>query len=339
LLATPHPFARFIRLLGRGKTLTRALTFAEAEEAMTMILAGEVLPEQLGAFLMLLRIKEETGEEIAGFIRAARAALPAATGAPVDLDWPSYAGKKRQLPWHLLATLRLAQAGWRVALHGFDGHTEGRVYAGETLARLGVTPAADFAQARAQLEQSRFTYLSLERIDPRLADMMALKPVLGLRSPVNSLVRALNPFHAATSMQAVFHPSYIAVHRDAAMRLDDARVCVFRGDGGENERRPNKACDTLEIVAGAMGETHWPPMSDPRQAPDESMDVERLGAVWRGASDDYGEGAVIGTIAIALHAMGAAPTAEAADARARGLWSERDRSRYLASLARSPQNR
>jgi anthranilate phosphoribosyltransferase len=87
MLGQPHPFARFVRLLGRGKTLTRALTIEEAEEAMAMILAGETLPEQLGAFLTLLRIKEETGEEIAGFIRAARRAAPLPTDAPsVDLD-------------------------------------------------------------------------------------------------------------------------------------------------------------------------------------------------------------------------------------------------------------
>ena len=37
----PHPFARFINILGRGKTLTRSLTIEEAEEAMAMILAGD----------------------------------------------------------------------------------------------------------------------------------------------------------------------------------------------------------------------------------------------------------------------------------------------------------
>ena len=59
MMREPHPFARFINILGRGKSLTRSLTVEEAEEAMAMILAGEVLPEQLGAFLMLLRVKEE----------------------------------------------------------------------------------------------------------------------------------------------------------------------------------------------------------------------------------------------------------------------------------------
>ena len=57
---TPHPFARFIAILGRGKHLTRPLTVEEAEVAMTMIFQDKVLPEQLGAFLMLLRVKEET---------------------------------------------------------------------------------------------------------------------------------------------------------------------------------------------------------------------------------------------------------------------------------------
>src|SRR6202042_3936900 len=101
----------------------------------------------LGAFLLLLRSKEETGEEIAGFTRAARPALPPRDEPSVDLDWPAYAGKKRQLPWFLLAALLMAQAGWRVAMHGLDGVTEGRLYVGETLARLGGPLASALAEA------------------------------------------------------------------------------------------------------------------------------------------------------------------------------------------------
>jgi anthranilate phosphoribosyltransferase len=332
MLPAPHPFARFVRLLGRGKTLARALTIGEAEEAMAMILAGEVLPEQLGAFLMLLRIKEETGEEIAGFLRAARARLQRPTGAPkVDLDWPSYAGKKRQLPWFVLAALLLAQSGRRVVMHGLDGVTEGRLHSGETLARLGVPLASDPADAAQHLARRNFAYLSLERISPRLAGMLALKPILGLRSPINSVVRGLNPFGATTSLQAVFHPSYVVVHRDAALALGDARTLIFRGDGGECERRPNKACETVSVIGGAVAELRWPPMIDPRPEIDEAMNVERLGEVWRGASDPYGEAAVVGAVAIALHAMGIAPDPAGAGAEARRLWGERNRARLLAA--------
>ena len=55
----PHPFARFVNILGRGKSFSRALTIEEARESMGMILDGQALPEQIGAYLMLLRFKEE----------------------------------------------------------------------------------------------------------------------------------------------------------------------------------------------------------------------------------------------------------------------------------------
>ncbi|KKM06383.1 hypothetical protein LCGC14_1744540 [marine sediment metagenome] len=91
--------------------MTRSLPLEEAEEAMSMILRGEVLPEQLGAFLMLLRVKEESPEEIAGFVRAGRNLFDLPSPAPeVDIDWSSYAGKRRQLPWFLLAALLLGGA-------------------------------------------------------------------------------------------------------------------------------------------------------------------------------------------------------------------------------------
>src|SRR5208282_4981826 len=210
MLEAPHPFARFVNILGRGKTLSRSLTIEEAQEAMRMILAGETRPAQIGAFLMLLRVKEETGEEIAGFTRAARASLAGPADAPrVDLDWPSYAGKKRRLPWFLLAAVALARSGWSVFMHGLDGHTAGRVWAGETLQRLGLRAAGDFDEAASQLRRQRFAYMPLARISAKLAEMMELKPILGLRSPAHTLARGLNPLAAPTSLQAVFHPGYV----------------------------------------------------------------------------------------------------------------------------------
>ncbi|MGY8961145.1 MAG: glycosyl transferase family protein, partial [Alphaproteobacteria bacterium] len=71
-MTEPHPFAQYVRILGRGRIGSRSLTQAEAEASMGMILRGEALPEQIGAFMMLLRVKEETAAEIAGFATAVR---------------------------------------------------------------------------------------------------------------------------------------------------------------------------------------------------------------------------------------------------------------------------
>jgi len=49
---TEHPFAQYVRILGKGKTGSRSLNEHEAEQAMSMILEGEATAEQIGAFLM-----------------------------------------------------------------------------------------------------------------------------------------------------------------------------------------------------------------------------------------------------------------------------------------------
>jgi anthranilate phosphoribosyltransferase len=329
---TPHPFARFIAILGRGRNLSRALTLEEAEEAMAMILAGDVLPEQLGAFLMLLRVKEEGPAELAGFVRAVRKSLPPPTIRPA-IDWSSYAGKKRQLPWFLLAALCLAQNGQAVFMHGFDGHTAGRLYTGEVLKTLGIAPAENFEAAARGLSAQNFTYMDLASFSPVLARMMGFKKILGLRSPVHTIARMINPLGAPCLLNGIFHPNYMATHRDAALLLGETHMAVFRGEGGEIERRPSKPCETLGVSDGVAFEERWPPlMEEPRQPPDDAMDLPRLLAVWRGeARDDYAEAAVIGTLAIALRTMGLAPEMQMAQRRAEEFWRARDPGRLLAA--------
>ena len=52
-----HPFAQYVRIVGKGKNGARSLSYDEAYQAFGMILKNEVLDVQLGAFLMLLRVK------------------------------------------------------------------------------------------------------------------------------------------------------------------------------------------------------------------------------------------------------------------------------------------
>ena len=67
-----HPFAQYVRILGKGKKGSRSFSENEAYDAMNMILKDEVEPVQLGAFLMLLRVKEESPEELSGFVKAVK---------------------------------------------------------------------------------------------------------------------------------------------------------------------------------------------------------------------------------------------------------------------------
>jgi anthranilate phosphoribosyltransferase len=323
-----HPFAQYVRILGRGKALTRSLTIEEAEAAMDMILRGEVLPEQLGAFLMLLRVKEEDGQEIAGFVRAARKLFTLPSPAPeVDIDWSSYAGKRRQLPWFLLAALLLAQNGMRIFMHGAEGHTPGRLYTRETLEALGIPAAHDLTEAADHMKAHNFAYLPLADLSPRLHEIIELRPIMGLRSPVHTIARVLNPFNARLTVQGIFHPNYMDIHQQAALLLGEKNMVVFRGEGGEIERRPGKLTETRTVRDGVAGSEDWAPLLENAVQPtDLEMDVTRLKAIWTGEAEDaYAEAAITGTLAIVLKSWHGYETPAQAQEIAEEAWRNRNK--------------
>ncbi len=323
-----HAFAPFVRILGKGKTGSRSLTRAEACVAMTMILQGQVKEVQLGAFLMLLRVKEESAEELAGFVEAARAAIAAPTDLAVDLDWSSYAGKRRQLPWFLLSALTLADHGLRIFLHGTGGHTSGRLYTEGALTALGITPCQNWAEVGAALDSSRFAFMPLRYLCPPLQRLIDLRRDFGLRSPVHTLVRLLNPLAAQYGLQSIFHPPYALRHQRAAADLGQPHASVFKGEGGEVERKPEAVCTVFSVHDGVLSEEVWPRLVAGRQEAPLELEIEHLCKVWRGETgDDYGELAVIGTLAIALRLLGRAEDPPQALDLAGEYWQQRDRSR------------
>ena len=324
-----HPFAPYIRILGKGKTGTRSLDRQEAATAFGMLLRGEVEPLQVGAFLMLLRVKEETGDELAGFVDACRSEMlapPATLGA--DLDWSSYAGKRHQHPWYLLSMLLLADHGYRVFVHGGDGHTAGRLYTEQAMGELGLPVASDWDTVANQLDSHSLSYFPLRCFCNPLHELMQLRPLLGLRSPVNTLTRMLNPLQAPASLQSIFHPAYAALHQEADRLLNQPRALVFKGDSGEVEIKPQADTRLQLLVAGEPRETTLARTLPGRVAPVPAPAVAPLRDLWRGRSgDSYGEPAVLGTTAAALLALGAEDEPGACQALARSFWQNRDRER------------
>lgn len=325
-----HPFAQFVRIIGRGPNLSRPLTEDEMYEAATMILEDRVEPLQLGAFLCILRVRTEVPEEGLGFVRAVRDTLKLPDNPPtVDLDWSSYAGKKRQLPWFLLSALLLAENGVRVCMQGTEGHTPGRMYSRQVLESLGVAISGSLTEAADHIRAHNFAYLPLAVLSPRLQDIIDLKPVLGLRSPVNTFARMINPFSAPYEMQTVFHPNYRDVHRETAALLGQPHMAVFKGEGGEAERRPGKPVQVQTLHDGVMSDEEWPALLPERSVKiDEVMDPNRLRAVWSGEDEDtFATAAVTGTLAIALKLLGRAAGIEEAESQAQAMWGARDRKR------------
>ncbi|MBK0063171.1 MULTISPECIES: glycosyl transferase family protein [unclassified Acinetobacter] len=318
-----HPFAQYVRILGKGKTGSRSLSYEEAYAAFTMILKGEVLDVQLGAFLMLLRVKEESVEELTGFVQATKDQLDFQP-LQVDLDWSSYAGKRKHYPWFLLAALTLARHGYNIVMHGAAGHTINRVYTEQVLEYLGYHICESEQDVKQQLQQQHFAYLPLEAISPVLSDMISLRNVMGLRSPVHTLARLINPFNARATLQAIFHPAYRSSHQQAAYQLGYENSAVIKGEGGEFERNPDAKTLICGIKNGEMYEYELPKLTPERSPIEEELDLDTFKKVWLGQTDhQYGEMAIIETMGIALYTMKAADDFTQAIQKAKELWNTR----------------
>lgn len=132
------------------------------------------------------------------------------------------------------------------------------------------------------------------------------------------MARLLNPFAAPAGIDGVFHPPYIALHLAVAERLGGHRLLVLKGAGGEAERNPAKPVAVHLSAPGTSRSEHAMPAlasEPPSGAP--------MAQVWQGqAAGSREETTVIGSIALALLAMGVADPTSADTAAAR-LWAAR----------------
>ena len=318
-----HPFAQFVRIVGKGKNGARSLTYDEAYQAFSMILKNEVLDVQLGAFLMLLRVKEESVDELTGFVQATKDQLNFQP-LVVDLDWSSYAGKRKHYPWFLLAALTLSKHGYKIVMHGASGHTMNRVYTEQVLEYLGFPICQNEVQVKQQLDTQNFAYLPLNVISPILADLINLRNVMGLRSPIHTLARLINPFNAKATLQAIFHPAYRSSHQQAAFQLGYKNSAVIKGEGGEFERNPDAKTLICGIQDGELYEHELPKLTDNRSPTEEQLDLAVFKAVWDGQqTHEYGEIAITETMGIALYTMGIVNNYPEAMSKAKHLWNTR----------------
>ena len=299
---TPTQFKHYIRIIGRGQRAGRTLTMQEAEQAMSMIINGQATAEQKGAFLMLLRVREETPEELAGFSQAFRAFTPTSvTDLSVDLDMGCYAGKRRHLPWFLLAVMLLAKSGKRIFLHGTAEPDSKRLYLKEVLPQIGFDVAQTPAQAQISLDTFGFAYMDLQQINAPLDDIIQLREQFGLRSCANTLARMLNPCNAAHSLQGIFHRKIDKKHSETAALLNDANVLCFRGEGGEIEFNPLRDVTLYVSRSAQQSSSEVAATCETFISKPQALDTKQLIKVWSGEVEDtYAKHAVIGTLSLML---------------------------------------
>lgn len=243
----PFHIAHFIKEIGRGQKGARSISRDDAHALYAAMLEGRVPDVELGAVLLALRIKGESVDELAGFLDAAHASIaplpmPGGPFAPVLV--PSYNGS-RKLPnlTPLMAAL-LAREGVPVLVHGVT-RDPGRVTTAEIFEALGWPRVASAQEIATAFERNQPCFMPIEALAPRMAALLALRPVLGVRNSTHTLVKILQPFAGpALRLVSYTHPEYLQLlgeyFTNAAPR-GQGGAFLMRGTEGETVANPHRA--------------------------------------------------------------------------------------------------
>lgn len=288
---TVYSIPEFLARISRGKKGSRPLTREEARWMLGAMLKPDADEVRLGAFLTAQRIKEETEDEIAGFIEAARDNVPdygkfSAPAGAVDL--PCYAGKRRSTPLHLVAAMQAKERGIPVVVHG-PSEIEGRVSAWQAIMKLKVRRGKTLKEAAEILEGDGIVWIDISDACPELDGILKLKSRLGFRTLANSVARMLNPLGCDGQLNGVSHTPFLSRMCKVNGMTGQKRSLIFMGMEGEPELRINAGLNIAMQNDGEFNSLECSDLVEGKQ-PNPQMDIgdilKRFQEVFAGGADE-----------------------------------------------------
>lgn len=224
----------------------RDLSEGETSEALQALVAGAE-PAQMGAFLVLLRAKGETAEEVAGLAKAMRTlGVPVHTGYDV-LDIVGTGGDGiGSVNISTGATVVAAAAGAKVAKHG-NRSVSSLCGSADVLEALGVAVELGPAGVTACLEQAGVAFMYAPTYHPAMKAVVPVRKALKVRTAFNLLGPMLNPADAAFGLVGVYSTSVSHLMADALQRLGVRKALVVHSMGLD-ELTPMGPADVVEVT-------------------------------------------------------------------------------------------
>lgn len=217
-------------LLGRLAAGER-LSQADAERAFDIMMSGNATPSQMGAFLMALRMRGETVDEITGAVRAMRAkVLPVA--APPDAIDTCGTGGDASGTFNISTTSALVVAGCGVpvAKHG-NRALSSKSGSADVLTALGVNIEADLRLVERAIREVKIGFLMAPRHHNAMRHVGPTRVELGTRTIFNILGPLSNPAGAKRQLVGVFAAQWTAPLAEVLGRLGSERAWVVHGEG------------------------------------------------------------------------------------------------------------
>jgi anthranilate phosphoribosyltransferase len=224
----------------------------EAETAFDIIMSGNATPAQIGAFLMALRLRGETVDEITGAARTMRAKVNGIDAPEGAIDIVGTGGDGMgTLNISTASAIVVAGCGVPVAKHG-NRALSSKTGAADVLTALGIDIEADFALVRESLWENHLGFLMAPRHHSAMRNVAGPRVELGTRTIFNILGPLSNPALVKRQMTGVFAPQWTEPMARVLGNLGLERAWVVHGSDGSDELTTSGPSRVSELKDGAV---------------------------------------------------------------------------------------
>jgi anthranilate phosphoribosyltransferase len=237
----------------------RPLTRAEAHEAFSALMSGEVSPVVMAAFLAALRVKGESVEELTGAAEAMReASVPVRTDRKPLVDTCGTGGDgKSSFNVSTAAAFVVAGAGYAVAKHG-NRSVSSQCGSADVLEALGIPMESDPKRAEDCLQKMGLAFLFAPAFHPAMKHAAPIRKELGGRTIFNLLGPLSNPARPTAQLVGVYDSNWIKPMAEVLQKLGCEEAFVVHGQG-EDEIVLTGPTDVAELHQGHVRVETWRP--------------------------------------------------------------------------------
>ena len=229
-----------------------SLSAGEAETAFDIIMSGDATEAQIGAFLMALRVRGETVDEITGAVRTMRAKALAAQ-APADAIDVVGTGGDGSGTYNIstAAAIVVSGCGVPVAKHG-NRALSSKSGAADVLGALGVNIDADMALVERSIAEAGIGFLMAPRHHSAMKYVGPARVQMGVRTIFNILGPLSNPAGVTRQFTGVFSKDWIEPMAEVLKNLGCEAAWVVHGADGLDELTTTGPSHVAELKGGAI---------------------------------------------------------------------------------------
>ncbi|PAE34849.1 anthranilate phosphoribosyltransferase [Bacillus sp. 7884-1] len=267
---------QWLKEVARGKRGSKDLDYHQTKEVAQAIINGDATDAQIAGYLIALRLKSESPEELLAFVHAFgdHSEKLESTQLPI-IDLASPYNGRNTFMGSIPTAILMAEHGLPVFLHGSDAlPPKYGVAMKEILARIGVDISLNAASLLKTITEAGIAFASTEEFSNSLGKLRKIRKELGVRTLLNTVEKLLNLANAESIMMGAYHRTAINKIAPIFKGLSYKNVYVVQGMEGSEDLPVHRNSFIFKITENEMKSSIVNPEEFGLLAPEMDKDIK-----------------------------------------------------------------